>query len=169
MGRDFLRQKSKGFTLIEVIFTILIISIALVGAFSLLSQTLASTTDISSTLIAAYLGQEGIEIVRNFRDGNWLEQRANPDLSWTDRLAAGDWEADYNDASLTSYTGRYLKIDNNGFYNYDSGTETKFKRKITITPDGDDILKVLVLMEWQEKGRTYQISVQENLYNWLGR
>jgi hypothetical protein len=66
----------------------------------------------------------------------------------------------------TKYTGQVLKIDTvNGFYSYSAPTPTKFKRKIVIISAGD-ILNVCVRIEWQEKGKTYKVEAQENLYNW---
>lgn len=155
----------KAFTLIEVLLAVFLIALGVLGAFALLGQTLAFTTLSADRLQASYLAQEGIEIVRNIRDSNWLEQVNDPSIPWSDGLGPGDWEADYDDQGLTSFGDRYLKI-NAGFYNYDSGTETKFKRKITITPNGADILEVQVLVSWQERGKSHQVSVQENLYNW---
>lgn len=164
-GNFFLFKSKKSFTLLEVIIAIFVISLGIIGALSLIGQTLGLPAVSSDRLIAAYLGQEGIEIVRNLRDSNRLSQRENPALPWNNGLAEGDWEADYNDSNLMVFAGRFLRIDG-GFYNYDSGTETKFKRKITISPLGEDILKVSVQVQWQEKGQTNQIVVQENLYNW---
>lgn len=166
---NFLKRKN-GFTLVEVLTAIFVILVGVVGTMATIQQTLAYTSLSASRLVASYLAQEGIEIVRNFRDGNWLEQRTNPPLPWTNGLSSGDWEVDYNDTVLTAYVGagRYLKIDG-GFYNYESGTNTKFKRKITIVQDsdgGNPCLKVSVLVEWQQVGKTHQVTAQEYLYNW---
>jgi len=159
-------QKSgAGFTLLEMIIAAFVVIIGLVGVFSLITQTTAFVNSSSQRLTAAYLAQEGIEIVRNIRDANWLEQRDNPSILWLDGLDQGEWEADYNDSFLSSYAERYLKFNGN-FYSYDSGTDTKFKRKITITTQGADIIKVQIQMQWEDRGRTNQIIVQENLYNW---
>ena len=164
----------KGFTLLEVIISISVLTVAVGGTYALISQTMRAASLANSKLIAAYLAQEGVEIVRNFRDNNWLNQRINPGLSWKAGLGAGEYEADYNDAALVSFAaeGRYLYIDSaNGFYAYlDSpelgGTQTKFKRKITIAEDGDDKIDVIVRVFWQERGGNYEIKVVENLYNW---
>lgn len=152
----------KGFTLLEVIIAIFILTVGIAGAYTLITQTISSAAISEERLIAAYLAQEGIEIGRNIRDGNWLEG-----ATWNTGLTgcSTGCEADFDDSSLVASASRYLKIDG-GFYNYDSGTNTKFKRKITIIPEGTDILKVSVLVEWQERGRTHQLSAQENLYNW---
>ena len=153
---------NRGFTLLEGLVAIFLITVGIGGAYVLTSQTISSAKISSQKLIAAYLVQEGIEIVRNIRDTNWLEE-----TSWNDGLSSGDWEADYQTQNLTqSYAGHYLNIDSNGFYSYSSGSPTIFERKINITPEGSDILKVTVQVEWQERGRTHQIKAQENLYNW---
>jgi len=153
-------MKNKSFTLIEVLLSLFLIATGALGAFALLQRNLAFSSITSARLQASYLCQEGIEIIKNIRDTNWLERK-----NWSEGLGAGDWEADYNDSRLNSFASHYLKI-NGGFYNYDSGSNTKFIRKITITPDGSDILKVSVMVSWQERGRSHQVSAQANLYNW---
>lgn len=157
-------KMNKGFTLIEVMIAIFVMAVGIVGALSLIQQTIAFAALSSSRLVASYLAQEGIEIVRNIRDGNWLEE--NP--LWTDGIGNGIWEGDYTmtqNLEPWNSPGRYLKIDN-GFYKYSpSGSQTKFKRKITIV-DGTDTLKVSVLVEWQQIGKTHQVTAQEYLYNW---
>ena len=173
-----------GFTLLEVIITLSILVIGIVGISYLITQTIAGGRIPYQKLIAAYLAQEGIEIVRNIRDTNWIEEE-----NWDSDLLCGtppcDWEADYttqsfinNCGSATNYNchsynpNNFLKIDNDGFYNYSSGTDTKFKRKITIsepaTPDcpAGDCLSISVVVEWEEKGKVYKIECRENLYNW---
>jgi hypothetical protein len=92
-------------------------------------------------------------------------------------LAVGgdEQEADYQSTSLTASQDRYLEIDSNGFYNYTSGTETKFKRKIIVTDETDyeyfeeiTELGVEVIVEWNERGKQYNTEVISHLYNWYG-
>ena len=157
-----LNNLKKGFTLLEVIVAIFLITVGIGGAYALISQTISSTTISSQKLIASYLVQEGIEIVRNIRDTNRLEG-----ASWDDGLSSGDWEADYKTQNLIQpYVGNFLNIDSDGFYSYSSGSPTIFKRKINISPEDSYILKVIVQVEWSERERTHQIKAQENLYNW---
>lgn len=151
-----------GFTIIEAITAIFLITVGIVGISGLITQLITSSTISSQKLIASYLGQEGIEIVRNIRDTNLLEIE-----NWDNGLAAGSWQADYNDQSLSPYTGVFLNIESaSGLYGYDSGNPTIFQRKIIITKPQDDILEIRVQIFWQEKGRSHQLTVQENLYNW---
>ena len=160
----------RGFTIIEAIVAIFVITTGIVGVLALVTQTISSATYSSNKLIAAYLAQEGIEIVRNVRDANWLS-----DASWgtglTDCSSVSPCQADYNDQALSGYTNSPLNFETiSGYYGYDSGTSTKFKRKITITsandPDGNPILNVFVLVEWQEKDKPQKVEVRENLYDW---
>lgn len=144
-----------------------IITTGVVGAFGLVQKVVSFTSISSFRLTAAYLAQEGIEIVKNIRDTNWLEGAV-----WDDGLTGCDispfCEADYtNTQSLDFSSGRFLEI-HQGFYKYavGVGTETSFKRKIIITPEGSDILHITVVVSWSERTRQHQFSVQQDLYNY---
>lgn len=65
-------MKPKGFTLIEVIVAVFLVTVGIGGVYALIQRTTAFTPVISARLTAAYLAQEGIELVRNKRDSNWL-------------------------------------------------------------------------------------------------
>ena len=160
-------KSGAGFTLVEVLVALFILITGVVAGLSTINSGLASTQVAKSKLIAANLTQEGIEIVRNIRDNNWLEQRINPGLLWDNGFSSGDWEAIYQSQNVEPYQGRYLKIDINSFYNYTSGSDTKFKRKITIQKITDDQLRVISKVEWQEKGKSYNLTAVGDLYNWL--
>lgn len=165
-------KKNRGFTLMEALATIFLITVGVLGAMILVNQTTTFNQVTSSRLVAAYLAQEGIEIVRNIRDTNFLKIRKGVEgANWDNGLTGCQTgcEADYNDSVLI-LNDRYLKIGTgfyNYFYNYKSGSDTPFKRKIIITPEGINILKVSVEVSWSERGRIHKVTVQENLYNWL--
>jgi len=157
----------------EVIVAIFVIVVGLVGVLSLVSQTIFSSTVSKDKLIAAYLAQEGIEIVRNIRDTNWIEAESYTN-DWDEGLTgcSTGCRVDYTtptqvDPNLSTDWNQYLNIDGSGFYSYSPGTPTKFKRKITIGagPIGDS-MNVKVEVFWEEKGKTYSFESQENLYNW---
>ena len=79
-----------GFTLIELIIAIFILSIGIVGIFGAYSAMVVATSDISNRFTATYLAQEGIEIVKNIRDLNWANinncSGQNCNYSWVDGL-----------------------------------------------------------------------------------
>jgi len=155
----------KGFTLMEVIIAIAIILTALVTLTTLISSSVAGIRPGKSKIIATNLAQEGLELVRSIRDNNWLAFKRGDD--WDDGLGAGDYRAQYDSNSLLSFASVPLKIDSNGFYQYDTGSNTVFYRKITITQTESSWIGVVSEVTWQEKGRSYNISARTNLYNWL--
>ena len=158
---------NKGFTLLEVIAAIFILTVGVGSAFILISQTLSATSLVRERLIASYLVQEGIEIVRNIRDGNWLEGE-----NFDQGISPGDYEVDYLSQDLTLWGNRYLKVDpsnpSNGFYNYLSGNPTIYARKITIEKpeESTSTLRVSAEVFWQEKGRPHSIKAREELRDW---
>ncbi|KPJ71791.1 hypothetical protein AMJ50_00425 [Parcubacteria bacterium DG_74_3] len=170
-----------GFTMMEVLAAIFVITTGILGVFSLVQQVISLTTISSSRLVATYLTQEGLEIVRNIRDTNWLQARSAT-TTWEDGLPLGDWEADYTTVTFSNtfyfencsdfghncdtYDGDFLKI-NGGFYNYSSGINTKYKRKITIARGSRiEILNISVEVSWEERGRTHKVTTTGELYNW---
>jgi len=162
-------MKNKGFSLIEVITAIFILAVGVGGAFSLIYQTLSAVYTIRSELSASFLAQEGVEIVKNIRNNAWLESRAATSTNWLANLSetGGDYELDYSTQSLSrAYSGSYLKVDSNGFYNYSSGTQTSFKRKISLTNVSTSTVRVAVTVWWQAAGRSRNLQVVENITNW---
>lgn len=171
--------KKKGFTFIEVIIAIFVMATGIVGSLLAVQYAISSTTQSYSRLTAAYLAQEGIEIVRAARDGNWLEQRTATDTPWDDGFGVSnigetkDWEVEYSTTTLKhppcvfpcGFEGLdALKKPDNGFYNYSLGDDTQFRRKITIKKTASTSLEVIARVYW-DKGK-HSIAVQDSLYNW---
>jgi prepilin-type N-terminal cleavage/methylation domain-containing protein len=164
---------SKGFTFIEVIIAIFILVVVIVGVYNAFSTMVVLTSDITMRFTAAYLAQEGLEIMRNIRDTNWINGR-----DWRAGLADANTncengcQADYKSYNLSDapYGDTYLKLDSNGFYNNTNGEDTKFKRKIIVkevNPGGNsNVLYGDVIVTWEEKQKTYSFEAEEYLYNW---
>lgn len=154
--------KNKGFSLLEVIIAIFILTIGITGAVNLLNYSISSVVVSKSQVIATNLAQEGMEIVRSIRDGNWLEYAA-----WDNGLGAGDYRVQYDNNALLSLSGNpVLKIDSNGFYQYNNGTDTIFHRKITISDVGANEIKVISEVIWSERARSFSVSAEDRLYDW---
>ena len=162
--KKFENQKfTAGFTLLEVLISLAVITICVVGVFALVQQTISLLPVSEQRLAASYLVQEGVEIVRNLRDTNIINGEA-----WNLGLTScgAGCEADYLSSSLTAWgAGRYL-LDNGTFYNYSSGSPTLYKRKITINFSTADVLKITIEVSWQEKTRSHSIKAREDIYNW---
>jgi len=166
-----------GFTLIEVVTAVFIITVGILGVFGLIQKIVGSASVSSSKLAAAYLAQEGVEIVRNIRDSNWLKQRDDDSWPWDSGLSgcSTGCEADYQ-SLLSAYVGqgRFLNIATGGFYSYaPGGNPTIFKRKITIeypaaicNGTSGCAMEVTVVVSWGEKGIDHQFTVKDDLYKW---
>jgi len=168
--QNFLKKNLNGFTLIELVITCFVISMGVIGAFTVIQRIVFYTSFSFSRSVAGYLAQEGIEIIRNIRDSNWLD----PTSDWDDGINAGpSYYLDYQSQSFPDpdCSGKeYLEILSSGgkeFWQCSSNPSAKFKRKITITKPEADKIEVLVEVEWQEHGEAYKVSSQENLYNWF--
>lgn len=166
-----LTKMSKSFTLIEMIVAIFLVTLGAGAAFNVIQSTTSFTAITSAQLTASYLAQEGIEIVRNIRDGNWLEQRTVPATSWDDGISVdSNYALDYQsgsfpDAGCSLGAEGFLKYDGN-FFNCTFGDETKFKRRITVEKSQADTITVSVEVSWEERGRPHQVTTQTKLYNW---
>jgi len=162
---------------LEVIAATFVLVVAVIGCYLAFSGIISQISFISSKQTAAYLAQEGLEIVRNIRDTNWLQDSTlgwdNFKAAFSDKNCSSGCEADYKTGTsgqliaLRSYgSGSLLMVDADGFYNYSSGTATKFKRKITVSPANPDVVQVSVQVSWSDKGQSYNFTVAEDLYNW---
>lgn len=155
-----------GFSLMEVIIAVAVIITSLVVLISLISFSVSKIRMGRSEITGISLSQEGIEIIRNIRDSNWLSYKRSPD-NWRDDLGQGDWLVQYNEPGLLSFANKPLKIDSSGFYQYDDGNDTSFYRKISIEHINNNQIKVVSEVSWQEKGKSYSFRAEQVLYNWL--
>lgn len=156
---------NKGFTLIEVIVSVTIISLVLVSATSAISLNLSSAIGIKNNLIASSITQEGLEVVRNIRDND-----RHSGAAFGASLNNGDHRVEWNSLSLLPFQDIFLKKDSSGYYNYSSGPDTIFKRKIVIEnslqngPTVEKLAKVEV--SWTEKSGPKAIQAELRLFNW---
>ena len=160
-----------GFTIIEIIIAISVLTFGIILVYSAFSTIIVSTYNLSSRFTAAYLAQEGLETVRNLRDTNVINS-----TTWSAGLSGSPCDAgcmaDYKTetpAQLVPYNDALLGLNDDGFYSYDAGgSPTIFARKITITAVSgtSDILNVDVLVSWSYKGQAFSFDASEYLYNW---
>ncbi len=149
-----------GFTLLEMIFAITIISVGVLGVYNGMSFAIANTQKAREYFMGAYLAQEGIEIVKNMRDTNWVVS-----APWDSGLiCSSGCEADYNDSFLAPYADQYLQLDPNGFYNYGVGTASIYKRKIIVDKSGSSTSTINITVDVYFNGVT--TTIKEDIRNW---
>jgi len=162
-------REKKGFTLIEVITVLFVISLGMVGVLSLIVQNIKSQSLNKNTLIAYQLAQEGVELIRQVRDSNWLKGE-----SWRHELDRDIYYMDYLDnvphevlsMGHNHYQGA-LEPDANGFYrNAPPSSKTSiFSRLIQLGVRNNGII-VTSRVYWTDHGREYVYSLEAMLYDW---
>ena len=175
------KRNLTGFTLLEIIIAIFFVTIGMGGVFIVIQKSFSVMSLSASRLVAANLAQEGIEVVRNIRDTNWLEGGA---VAWDEGIDEKIYEVQYDDnkadlldpivlcgADPCNYDDmRFLHIDG-GFYKYlvpaVPNQQTKFKRKVTISDKTADSMKITAEVIWKERGgKEYTYTAYNLLYDW---
>jgi Tfp pilus assembly protein PilV len=164
--KNFLRKaksnfrSEKGSLMIEAVVGLTLITVGMLGVFSLISSSLKTSQEVGSRFIAANLAAEGVEVVKNIIDTNVAKRRA-----FNYGISSGDYMVDYDSTSLNSSSGGYLYIDNNGTYSHSGGSETVFKRVVSIT-NGSGYIDVSSKVFWSDSGGERKISVEDRFYEW---
>lgn len=167
MWNNFFKNSkpAAGFTLVEVMAATFIAVTGIAAAYGLVNYSLAMANDASMRLTASYLAKEGIEIIRNIRDSNYVER----ENSWNYKLenCYAGCGVDYSSDSLSpDYKDDFLKLDG-GFYKYSpSGESTPYKRIVTVDDSFADILKLTVEVKWSRSGKQNSVVLREDIYNW---
>ncbi len=169
MGFNF----KKGFSLLEVIVSITVFLAAMIGVIGLLSFNIVNAALLRNRLIAANLAQEGIEVVRNIRDNNFLMQEVATSTPWDLNLSGGSFRVDYKSQSLLPFSSTPLNFHVSvGLYDYDSVPPSDtvvsiFSRSINIQKINDHEIKVEAIVTWKERGKDMPpLSVEDHLFNW---
>lgn len=175
-------RQRRGFTLIEALVAISIITIAAAGPLYGAAQALKVAQNSRNQLTAAHLAQEGLEYIRKIRDNNFLAvyATANSIYAWSNfktavaacLVSAGGCQIDPVVSSLGSCPAgvcqKLYKKSLSGatYYSLDtSGTITPFTRKIEITYVSTDYVKVVSTVTWEFHGLN-TIKVVDYLTNW---
>lgn len=164
--------KTRGFTLLETLVAVALLTTAVASAISIVSRSIQSATYARDQMTASFLASEGIELVRNLRDTkaremleglaseNWLE-------SLTGSSCGGGSPCDIDPVDLSipgcSSDGCPLSLDGSGFYRPTSGTATKFSRKIVISDNDEKSALVTVTVR---VGSEDYARIEENITNW---
>ncbi len=155
----------RGFTLVEVLIALTLLTTALVPTFLLSSSALQLSNRIKNSLIAANLAQEGVEVVRAIRDANWFSGAA-----FSAGLGGCESGCVFQHDSVGPVTGVVagtpLKLDpSTGLYQYSTGADTVFDRTVTITATADEII-ISSVVSWQERSIARSTTLEYHLYNW---
>lgn len=165
------KKDNRGFTILEIAISLFIISMGMVAVLTLVVQNIQVENVDKNKVVASQLAQEGLEVVRNQRDFNWL-QYDTPTSKWNEGIEDGNYIVDYtgditDGPDSISATSTRLYINGEGYYDHDdSGKPTPFSRLMVVESSTSASTSVSCLVEWEDKGNTYSYEADTTLYNW---
>ena len=175
----------QGFTLIEALVAITILTMSIAGPMVTASDGLKNSTFARDQIVAFYIGQEGVEIIRSIRDENalnnrpWLTGVSNycTDVATYPSGCGIDIRNKNFINCASSLTACNIYYDSSGLvagsgkprgiYSHVSGgtTQTVYTRSIKIVPINGWESTIDVTVTWISRGVTKTITVQSRLFN----
>lgn len=173
-----------GFILIETIVAIGILMLAIPAALTVASKSVFLASYSKDQVIATYLAQEGIEIIRNHRDENMLRgvpwlvgitSSACPATTPGKGCRVDYGPSDENPLIETCTTGCSTVLNKDtvyGSYSYQPVSATvvpsKFSRVIQIEDvTGNDEIRVTSIVTYAAGGVNKTIALTRNLTRWV--
>lgn len=187
-------KNKKGFTLLESLISIFVLTLAITGPIYISSFSLKNTISSRDNIAAQYLAEEIIEVVKNKRDGNLLN-----DTNWLSGITGeascfrnvGDnsfsnvkcvMNKSNDGYNFTACNGNCdqmgLSTSSDVVYGFDQATDqSKFTREFYLEKGDLDQydsqnpnapvkeLKITVNIKWLERGQQKVYTLTERLYN----
>ena len=189
-----LTKNSRGFTLVETLVAIGILSASIAATFTSVQMSLKISNNVKNQVTAFYLAQEALEFIKNVRDENALHSLENPgSVNWLHGLAENsndpcwyggggvsqktctiDSAKGISGGGVSACSGGFGSCPNlnqdssTGLFGYTSGgtwVPTNFKREIQITYAGADGIIVTIRMQWYSGSTPKSFTVSGSVYN----
>lgn len=159
-------KRSRGFTLVEALVALTLLTVALVPAFIQATSAMQLSVTIRNSLVAADLAQEGVEVMRAMRDANWFA--GAPFGSGLDACASGCL-VQWNSVAPIPYTPNTpLRFDAlTGLYQYSQGDNTLFYRTIYVTEVSVGELAIRSEVTWKDRRNAKSFSVEQHVFDWI--
>lgn len=131
-------QKNKGFTLIETLIAILILTLAISGPIYIASMAFRNTIDSRDNITAQYLAEEVVESIRNNRDARML--KSSDSAKWISDGAGGPSVTDlancFNNAGESTNRCVMNRSAETGTYVFEQCSSSGVCPNISFDPNG---------------------------------
>lgn len=120
-----------GFSLLEVVIAMFVLSVGMLGVMQLMTGTLRYSFSQRDAVIASQLAQEGVELVYNIRDTNMAAGNA----AFQNIDEGSNWRIDAMNSTPALSGGTftlYEKSDHSYTHVSSGNTATRFSRKIMV-------------------------------------
>jgi len=184
---DFLKADSwqlkatPGFTLIETLVAVSLLSVAIVAPMSLTAKSLAAAYYARDQITAFHLAQEAIEAVRHIRDRNILTTALGTPtdilsgIPLNTPFVVNPLDDSVDSAACASGECPPLQIDpTQTFYAYGSGwADSRFTRTVevgAVRSDGGvpQEIRISETVSWRTGAfQTRSFTIPQNLYRWV--
>lgn len=150
-------KNKKAFSIIEVLTAVFVLSIGITAVLALMAGNVKNSINARDGIIASGLAQEGIELVRNIRDNNFISGKtafeSNFPSNSKDNCMIDKDSDDIEHCDNGNGEDRKLYYnESSGFYVHSSSnaTSTKFRRRVIVEYDTwpDPTQAVITSMVW---------------------
>ncbi len=170
----FVKKYNLGFTLVESLVAIGILTLAITATFTAIQSSLQTSSIAKDQVTAFYLAQEAVEFIKNQRDQNALIDINGTATSWLSGLnnciSPNTCTIDVPLRTVTLCPGGVcpvLREDTvSGLYGYTgSWPVTNFTRSIQILNVSANEIIATTTMTWINRGATKTFQVSELIFN----
>lgn len=175
------RRRPSGFTLVETLVAISLLTVAIVAPMGLTAQSLQSAYYARDQITAFYLAQEAIESIRAIRDSQVLQIAKSTSGSTINLFGSIplDNQPFIIDArksdpgqAITKCISACPPLQTNGtLYGYESGwQDTYFTRTVraAFVAGSQDEIRISVTVSWQTAGiKARSFTISSDLYRWV--
>jgi len=175
--KDLNNHNKLAFSLLETVVVLFIVSVGLVSILSLTVDSVRAQNLNKNSLVAYRLAQEGLELIKNVRDSNFIQNSSSTPVAWDQYIEGSvdgtNYRVDYatfQPATTTNISTAKLQLATTtdpGFYLHNSSCpDSIFSRLITITSATAASSTVTSLVQWFDQGQSYQVELTSIIYDW---
>lgn len=167
----YIQKTHSAFTLLEMLFAVIIFSFALVSLIGITGKGVVATITAKNQLTAQYLAEELIEVARNMRDSNYVAGNAAWDTGIAVCTESEPCDVDYSGSRPVLASDPGALYQNDGVFGpadtIGGGNPSIFSRELYFKTIGADNQGELVsIVRWQEKGIERKFELKTYIADW---